>query len=551
MTQLVTNEQLSALFDGAIRSTSAGLMIAEAAAPDYRVVYVNPAFERMAGAPASEAIAKSPWFLDGKDGSLLGKLCEEPGPSLIVSARKDGSPLHVQLSVAPLEDGRGKPTHFVATHTDVTRWRAAPEGDAGPDPSRQLHDRVSYALAQARRHERLVVVVVLGIDRFQLVNDGLGHGVGDALIDCVTRALEKLLRADDSVVRLGGDQFGVILADVASENHAPQLVDRIIECFKAPFHPSNEEVFVTASAGAAISPSDGRDAATLIGAAETAMHRAKEAGGNQYKFFAPEFHESARKRVELANDLRRAVDRDELSLHYQPQVDVRTGAVTGMEALVRWRHPQLGPISPVDFIPLAEETGLIVPIGEWVLRSACAQTRAWQDRIGLACPVSVNLSGRQLRCSGLTDSIAGVLCGAAFDASALELELTESSGVGAEVLSVIQRVKSLGVRFAIDDFGTGYASVAYLKRFPFDTLKVDRAFIANIGTSGSDQALVKGILAMARSLKLKTVAEGVETREQLALLGALDCDFVQGYYVAKPLPVDVFERWFRSFRGWN
>lgn len=347
------------------------------------------------------------------------------------------------------------------------------------------------------------------------------------------------------MARLGDDEFTLVLADVAAPRDAAPLARRTMEAFGEPFRVSDRDVFATASMGVALFPLDGEDAETLIKNAETAARRAKAGGRNHYQFFAPDFHESAQKRLAIENDLRRALDRDELVVHYQPKVDLTTGAVTGMEALVRWMHPDLGMVSPADFIPIAEETGLIVPLGRYVLRAACAQALAWGDGGRLPRILSVNVSGRQFKEEGLADSIAGVLADTGFDPGRLELELTESTlmGGGAETLGAMNRLKSLGAQLSIDDFGTGYSSLSYLRRFPIDTIKIDRTFVKDIATSAEDRVLANSIIGMAHALRLKTVAEGVEKQDQFDILRGLACDAAQGYFVSRPLPADAFGRW--------
>ncbi|MFP5349710.1 MAG: EAL domain-containing protein [Gammaproteobacteria bacterium] len=410
-------------------------------------------------------------------------------------------------------------------------------------PNRVLfHDRLQLAMIDARRTKRLVAVMLVDLDRFKHVNDTLGHGIGDLLLKQVAQRLLKCVRAGDTVSRLAGDEFALVLPGVSHADNISRLTQRILKSLSEPFDLEGHAVSVSASLGVTLYPNDHDTLEGLLKNADTAMYRAKEVGRNACQFYSAEMHASAERRMTLENHLRRAVDRGEFVLHYQPQVDLASGEIIGMEALLRWQNPDLGLVSPMDFIPLAEETGLIVPIGEWVLRTACAQTRAWQ-LAGLSplSRVSVNFSPRQFQ-KDVATRIAGVLIETGLLPSALVLELTETSLMldSDVVRATLDAIDEMGVQIAIDDFGTGYASLSYLKRFPIDVLKIDRSFVRGIPNDGDDVAITGAIVTMARSLGLRVVAEGVETAEQLTFLRDRGCNAMQGYYYSKPLAVEAF-----------
>ncbi|MDP3937418.1 MAG: EAL domain-containing protein [Deltaproteobacteria bacterium] len=407
-----------------------------------------------------------------------------------------------------------------------------------------LYDRLELALARAKRHQRVLAVLILDLDHFKAINDTLGHTVGDRLLKRVAERLTGSLRASDTVARLGGDEFALLLPELTEVEDVTKVVDKIMTELKQPSVIDEQELFVSASIGSSVYPADGDDAETLLKNADSAVQRAKQLGRNNHQFYSPVMNAKASKRLQLGNALRRAVEREQFVLHYQPQVDLHTQRVVGVEALVRWRHPGWGMIPPNEFIPLAEETGLIFPIGEWVLRTACAQARRWQDAGLPAMRVSVNLSSRQFNQGNLVDVITSVLRETRLSPDYLELELTESSFMHNEedTLATLRRLKEMGLHIAIDDFGTGYSSLRYLKRFPIDVLKIDRSFVKDIPADAEDAAIVEAIIAMARALGLRVIAEGVETPEQLTYLMAQGCSLMQGFYLSQPLEVEELTR---------
>jgi diguanylate cyclase (GGDEF)-like protein/PAS domain S-box-containing protein len=406
-------------------------------------------------------------------------------------------------------------------------------------PNRVLfRDRLTQAVAQAQRNGWTIAVMLLDVDRFKMVNDTLGHAAGDELLRMVSARISRGIRTGDTVGRLGGDEFGVILADLARPEDAKLVADKILRAFGEPFQVRDRELYVSPSLGVTLYPADATEPEELIKNADAAMYRAKDMGRNNCQFYATEMRHRSLERLDMESSLRRALDRGEFILCYQPRVDVVTGKMVGMEALLRWRRPDGVMVAPGDFVPLLEETGLIIPVGDWVLQAACKQLKQWRaDGLPLV-PVAVNISARQLHDAALVTRVRGIVGGGDACGGMLELELTESSLMRnpEEVVRMLSEIRALGVRIAIDDFGTGYSSLSYLKRFPLDCLKIDQSFVRDITTDEDDGAIVRTIISIARQMNLKVVAEGVETAEQLAFLKALDCDEAQGYLFARPMP---------------
>ncbi|RJR14741.1 MAG: GGDEF domain-containing response regulator [Nitrospiraceae bacterium] len=420
-------------------------------------------------------------------------------------------------------------------------------------PNRSLFlDRLSQALTHSNRYKDNCALLFIDLDNFKKINDTLDHRIGDLLLKGVADRLNCFVRSADTiarqkaralastVARLGGDEFTVLLTEIYSMQDAAKVAQRILNSLNSPFNLDGHEVFISASIGIAIHPADGEDMDTLIKNADTAMYHAKENGKNHFQFYKYSMNETALERLTMENDLRRAITGNELSLLYQPRINISNGTIVGTEALVRWEHPVHGTISPTRFIPLAEDTGLIVPIGEWVLKTACRQKKIWHGKSPVHAPVSVslNISGHQFSQGNLASIMEKILEDTGLDPSFLELEITESAIMknADATIALLHKLRDMGVKLSMDDFGTGYSSFNYLKRFPLDIIKIDRSFIKDITNSRRDATIVKAIIAMAHTLELKVVAEGVETEEQLRLLQDMECDEMQGYLLCRPLP---------------
>ncbi|MGZ8868514.1 MAG: putative bifunctional diguanylate cyclase/phosphodiesterase [Thermoanaerobaculia bacterium] len=410
-------------------------------------------------------------------------------------------------------------------------------------PNRTLFaDRLAVALAHASRHHYKLAVLFLDVDRFKQVNDSLGHTVGDRLLRTVASRIRSTVREEDTVSRFGGDEFTVLIHIIGKIEDAGKIAQKILDALRAPIIIDEREFVVTSSIGMSIYPIDGTDVETLIRNADTAMYRAKDLGGNSYQFYASTMNHKALEALEVENGLRRALAQEEFVLYYQPLVDVTSGTVFGLEALIRWNHPQLGLLRPDRFIPAAEESGLIIPMGRWVLREACRQANEWHRR-GHRVVVAVNLSGRQFQDPDLTRQVREALEAADLRPEFLELEITEGYAMKdvEKAIVTLRQLKALGVRIAIDDFGTGYSCLSYLKQFPIDTLKLDGSFVRDLATP-EDAQIALGVIALAHSLKLKVIAEGVETIGQMAFLREHACDRLQGYLFSRPMPAANFER---------
>ena len=425
----------------------------------------------------------------------------------------------------------------------VTRNRSA------CDQLTQLPDRVLFnqqlnkAIALANEKDVMLGVAFLDLDRFKNINDTLGHEAGDCLLQQVAERLQSCLRTYDVVARWGGDEFTLMLPGLRSPEDITRISKRILQRLAAPFQVQDQELFVTASLGIALAPYDGKDGQTLLRNADAAMYQAKSRGRNNFQVYFEEINANARTQLNLETDLRKAMDNDELFLCYQPQVDLATGEWIGLEALLRWQHPVLGLISPGKFIPIAEETGLIEPIGHWVLKEACAQYGRWRQRGFPALRLAVNLSAQQFQRSSLVRSVMQVLKSTNFDPRCLELEVTESAAMHdvSFAIDILKKLSLAGIQIAMDDFGTGYSSLSVLKHFPLDTLKIDRSFVMDLVDSPSDAAIASTIIALAKGLNFKVLAEGIETADQIAALSEMGCDYAQGYWFSRPLTVEMID----------
>ena len=477
---------------------------------------------------------------------------------------KEGKERFIVWSNSVMRDRDGVVEHVISTGIDITELKKAEEqlqflayyDGLTSLPNRVLFkEHLSQALAYSQRHERLMAVLFLDLDRFKQINDSFGHSLGDLLLKSVAERLRSGLRLSDclarqnlgeietSVGRFGGDEFTVLVPDISGVDSAAKIAQRLLELISQPFELEDQEIFVTASIGISVFPYDGSSSDLLLKNADAAMHAAKEKGRSTYQFYSAEMHAKSFEKLSLENDLRKAlIGQDEFRIFYQPKHCVRSGAVIGAEALIRWQHPAKGLIPPADFVPLAEETGLIVPIGEWVLRSVCRQNMAWMNSGLPPIPIAVNLSCVQFRQKSLLPSISGILNDHGMNPQYLELEITESTIMEnrEDAGQMLRDLKSMGIQISIDDFGTGYSSLSYLKRFTLDALKIDRSFIKDLTQDPDDLAITLAIIAMAHSLGLKVIAEGVETQQHFELLKDHGCDAVQGFLFSRPLPADEF-----------
>ena len=473
---------------------------------------------------------------------------------------RNGLRHHISTSGEPLADADGRFAGYRGVSRDITPRKQAEERIqylASHDSLTGLPNRVmfgellNHVLALSQRHERRFAVLFVDLDRFKFINDSLGHEAGDELLREVSRRLKSTLRSGDIVARLGGDEFVLVLQDLPGSEQAGGVARKLLSAVIRPIEINGQECRVTASIGISMYPDDAQDEASLMTHADIAMYHAKEEGKNNFQFYDGRLETMSLERLTLETRLRRAIERQELSLHYQPKLDLATNRIAGVEALLRWTSAELGAVSPAKFIPVAEETGLILAIGKWVLRSACAQCVQWQ-RAGLPpVRVAVNLSPRQLDDPELVAAVRDVLAGTGLAPDLLELEVTESSVMHhvERALEVLGALKAMGVRLAIDDFGTGYSSLAQLKRFPIDTLKVDRSFIRELPRDAEDRAIAEAIIAMGKTLSLTVVAEGVETLEQQEFLRARACDQMQGFYFSKPMAAADVEALLRAHEG--
>lgn len=538
-----------------IENTAEGVFITDA---EQNIQSVNPAFTSITGYSEEEVLGKNPKILSsGRQGpefyEQMWRSINETGQwqGEIWDRRKNGEVYPEWLNISVIKDGNGEVANYVAVLSDITAIKQAEERlqylahhDLLTDlPNRLLfQDRLQQALAQARREGGMLGVLFLDLDRFKLINDTLGHNFGDLLLKAVAERLAGCLRLSDTFARQGGDEFIAVLGSLSHARDAGKVAKKLLEALSTPFTLEGREIFLSASIGISLYPVDGEDVDTLVKHADAAMYRAKEQGKNTYKFYSKTMNATSFRQLEMENKLRRALEGGEFSLHYQPRVNLSTMEITSAEALLRWRDPQQDFISPAEFIPMAEENGLIVPIGKWALYTACYQVKAWQDAGFPHFPVAVNLSSRQFQQKALLKTVARVLTETELNPSCLELELTESILMNdvKSTLSTLHKLKDMRVQISIDDFGTGYSSLSYLKRFPVDSLKIDISFIREVTTNPEDAAITKAIISMAHSLSLKVVAEGVETVEQLNFLRAHGCDEMQGFYFSKPLPPEDF-----------
>ncbi|GAB1394328.1 EAL domain-containing protein [Rhodocyclaceae bacterium] len=565
ITHLREVEAALLLREQALASTNNGVMISCAAADDHSILYVNPAFEQITGYSAAEAVGRIGRFLVRDDLAQPGlneirtALREKrPGHAILRNYRQDGTMFWNELFIAPISDAsQNETTHFVSIINDVSdriHYQDAMEHQATHDSltglanRSLLNDRIGQAINLARRSGRQVAVALLDLDHFKHINDAYGHTAGDILLREIAARLRQCVRETDTVARLGGDEFVVVLTDLAQADDANRVAHKIIDAMAQPIQLEENEVYVGASIGMALYPRDGEHGEILLRNADIAMYRVKEHGRNSVRSYTPDLANMAINRVDKEGALRRALERGEFLLHYQPKVDVISRRIIGAEALIRWEQPQVGLTHPGEFIPLAEDTGLILPIGAWVIRAAFEQQAAWRAAGLPPLKIAINISARQFRQEDLPELVTTLLEETGADPSAFIFEMTESMVMHDvdSALMILRTLKEKGITLSLDDFGTGYSSLSYLRRFPIDEVKIDRSFINELHHNEDDAAIAAAVVAMARSLGLSVVAEGVEIAEQLSALERLGCNEVQGYLLGRPLTAEAFAALVRS-----
>lgn len=568
------------LADQVIAKLTEGVVILDA---NFKIRSVNPAYCQISGYAKEELIGQRPPFADHSvsgtscpgnqditgrgpdgraekvlmlDGRLTTKMCDglrEHGrwEGEYWSRRRDGGDYAERLSITALRNEDGEIQDYAAVVTDVTKrkqdeerilYQANYDGLTGL-PNRVLFvDRLDQSLAYLGRRGGRLSVMFIDLDGFKLVNDTLGHDIGDLLLKEAASRLETCIRSGDTVARLGGDEFTILMPEISRVGDTPLLAQRVLDALSEPFLLNGNEAFVSASIGITVFPDDGTTSADLLRNADAAMYRAKEQGKANYKFFTADLNKAVQERLVLKNGLSKALERNEFQLFYQPKLDIQSGEIVGVEALMRWENSDLGMVSPARFIPVLEESGLIIEVGTWVIKTACEQHNAWVAQGLPAVPVAVNLSARQLREVDFAETFESIMQNADVGPEFLEIEVTESMIMtdSESAVIAIRALNEIGIRVAMDDFGTGYSSLSYLKKFPIDTIKIDRSFVADITTNQDDAEIIRTIITMGQTLNRKVVAEGVETAEQMELLRAYRCDQIQGYFLSPPLPAERF-----------
>ncbi len=549
--------QAAAVFE----NTREGVVITDINA---KILAVNKALSDISGYSREEVLGKTPqlWKSNRHDEAFYQALWTSLSQTgqwrgEIWNRRKSGEAYPAWLAIDSIQDDQGKVTNYVSVLSDISSVKQSQEQIqflAHHDPLTELPNRLlfnarlEHALQRAQREQQRVAVLFLDLDNFKSINDSLGHPVGDALLQEVAVRLRGLLREEDTVARVAGDEFIIILDEVAGPEEASLVAEKLLAAFDESIKLKSNELHITISIGIVLFPNDGKNVTELVKNADAAMYHSKENGRNRFSFYTSELTAEASEQLRIGNELRGALSRGELSLHYQPQYALSDGRLVGAEALLRWTHPELGMISPARFIPIAESTGMIIPIGGWVLRMACKQVKAWRDQ-GLDIErISVNVAGQQIDQMDILQAVHAVLQKTGLDARMLELEVTETFIMqrAEQAISVLEQLRDMGITLAIDDFGTGYSSLSYLKRLPLHRLKVDKSFVDGVTNNPNDMAIARAVIALARSLDLDVIAEGVETEGQEAFLKAEGCDEVQGYYYSRPLPPEEFVKLLRK-----
>ncbi len=565
--RLLQSNAHAALLQRCLEASHNGVLIVDAQAPGQPVIYVNPAFEQITGYSAEEALGRNCRFLQGSETRQSG--IEEIRRALAAQRevhvvlrnfRKDGSAFWNDLYIAPVPDEHGLVTHFIGVQNDISerkRFESELAYNASHDvltglPNRSLlEDRLLQGCQIARRYTRELAVMLIDLDGFKPINDTLGHAIGDRILVEVAQRMAAQIRPGDTLARLGGDEFVVVLPDLAHGEDALLVAERLIHSIARPYQFNELELHVTASIGITVSNGEIEQPVKLIQEADLAMYQAKQHGRNNYQWYTEHLNQEVSERMTLRNELQKAIEGLNFELHYQPQIDARTGALLGCEALLRWPHTERGSISPLRFIPVAEDTGQIVPISQWVLVTACSHQRRLLDQGLAAGVVSVNISAVHFLRQDFVGTVQRSLEYSGLPAHLLELEITENSLLEEteETLSTLQELRALGVRLTLDDFGTGYSSLSYLKDLPIDKVKIDRSFVHELISDQRDAAITQGIISMAHHLDLKVVAEGVETTEQADFLRRNLCDAFQGYLYARPMPYSQLEAYLRGLKS--
>ncbi|WP_417531349.1 EAL domain-containing protein [Marinobacter lipolyticus] len=552
-------------FSKALEQSPSSVLICDR---QWRIEFANQKFTQLTGHDAKDIIGKHPGAIsensmDHRENRHLWQSIRLQVQRVGVwqgevnSVRRNGERFWEQLIVTPIKDSKGEATGYLILGEDISirkRYEQQLLRQANYDiltglPNRMLAlDRLKLALAQARRENSLVGVMFLDLDNFKHINDTMGHDAGDNLLIEAARRISSCLRGTSTVARLGGDEFLVILPGLTGGDATSQVAERILKTFEPAYLLNNQEVFVTTSIGIAVFPTDSDNSGNLLQHADAAMYQAKHKGKSSYAHFVPEMTEVSHDRLQMESRMRRALDQNEFELYFQPIVQTDTGALSSAEALIRWNSPSMGMVMPDRFIPLAEETGLIIPIGEWVLQEACHKAMKWREITGTNVGVSVNVSPRQFRDPNFSDIVLKALESSGLEAEYLELEITERLILDntIETAEILKHLDQAGIRLSVDDFGTGYSALSYLKSYPFDTLKIDKSFVQDVLKEQDDASLVRAIINMAHSLGLRVIAEGVEEEAQTHFLQHEGCDYSQGYFYSRPVPEEAFEKWLRT-----